>query len=137
MTSLHATPHTARIVLGTLAALALLAATSAAASSTPVTSDQFAPGWQAHARPLINMGMARMGDRTKWYVPALLPRGEYVLVKRDGDKAEVIDGHQFTVRGGSNGDQYLFLTPGYSNVEALPLADVPAAKLAPAAPAAR
>jgi len=48
MNSLHATPHTARIVLGTLTALVLLAAMSAVAASTPVTSDQFAPGWQEH-----------------------------------------------------------------------------------------
>ena len=136
MTSLHATNHTARIVLGTLAVLVLLAATSAVAASTPITSDQFAPGWQAHAKPLINMGMARIQARNKWYVPGILPRGDYVLVQRDGDKAEVIDGYQFTVRGG-NADLYLYLTPGYSDVEALPIADVPAVKLLPGAHAMR
>ena len=128
MKSLHATSHTTRIVLGTAAALALLAATSACASTTPVTSDQFAPGWQAHARPLINMGVARVPDRTKWYVPAMLPRGDYVLVQRHGDKAEVINGYQFTVRPG-NADMYLFLTPGYGDVEALPVAYLPAKSL--------
>ena len=125
MTNLQATTHVARIVLGTLAALALLTAMSAVAASTPVTSDQFAPGWQAHAKPLINMGVARIRDRTKWYVPGLLPRGDYVLVQRDGEKAEVIDGYQFTVKGG-NADLYLYVMPGYSNVEALPVADLPA-----------
>ena len=128
MNNAHAFPHTARIVFGTLAALALLAAMSAVAASTPVTSDQFAPGWQEHARPLINMGNAHMVDRDKWYVPALLPRGEYVLVQRNGDKAEVIDGYRFTVKGFV--DQYLFLTPGYGHVEALPIADVPPLKAA-------
>ena len=125
MNSLHATPHTARLVLGTLAVLALLAAMSAAAASTPITSDQFAPGWQDHARPLYNMGMTRIVDRDKWYVPAILPRGEYVLVQRTGDKAELIDGYRFTVKGG-NADLYMYVTPGYSNVEALPVADLPA-----------
>ena len=129
MKSLHSTTraitHATRIVLGMLAAVALLAATSAAASSTPVTSDQFAPGWQAHAKPLIHMGNTRFVDRTKWYVPAMLPRGDYVLVQRDGDKAEVIDGYRFTVKGG-NADLYMYVTPGYSNVEALPVADLPA-----------
>jgi hypothetical protein len=129
MNSLHATPHTARIVLGTLTALVLLAAMSAVAASTPITSDQFAPGWQQHARPLINMGMARRVDRDKWYVPAILPRGEYVLVKRDGDKAELIDGQRFTVKG--NEKQYLFLLPGYGDVEALPVEDVPSLKRSP------
>ncbi len=136
MNSLHATPHTARLVLGTLAALALLAAMSAAAASTPLSSDQFAPGWQDHARPLYNVGKAQVVDRDKWYVPAILPRGEYVLVQRTGDKAELIDGYRFTVKGG-NADTYLYLTPGYGNVEALPVADVPQLKAqAPAAAAA-
>ena len=132
MKSLHATSHGTRLVLGTLAALALLAAASAAASSTPITSDQFAPGWQAHARSLIPMGSTRLVDRDKWYVPAILPRGNYVLVTRTGDKAELIDGYRFTV-GFGNVDQYLFLTPGYSDVQALPIDDVPALKTPPVA----
>ncbi|MCK9685101.1 hypothetical protein [Scleromatobacter humisilvae] len=127
MHSLHATPHFARLVLGTLAAVALLAAMSAVAASTLITSDQFAPGWQAHAKPLINMGPTRTVDRTKWFVPGLLARGEYVLVQRDGDKAEVIDGYRVTVKGGLE-KQYMLLEPGYGNVEALPIADVPALK---------
>lgn len=127
MNSLHATPPAARLLLGTLAAVCLLAAMSAAAAGTPITSDQFAPGWQEHAKPLYNMGNTRIVDREKWYVPAILPRGEYVLVQRTGDKAEVIDGYRFTVKGG-NADQYLYLTPGYGNVQALPLADVPTLK---------
>ena len=127
MVSLHATPHTARLVLGTLAAVVLLAAMSAVAASTPITSDQFAPGWQDRAKPLINMGMAHIVDKNRWYVPAILPRGEYVLVQRQGDKAELIDGYRFTVKG-NIADQYIFVTPGYSNVEALPVADVPPLK---------
>jgi hypothetical protein len=134
MKSLHATPHGARLVLGTLAALALLAATSAAASSTPITSDQFAPGWQAHARPLIRMGMTRVVDRDKWYVPGILPRGEYVVIRRTGDKAELIDGNRFKVTS-ANIDQYLYLTPGQGDVQALPIEDVPTLK-AKAVPAA-
>jgi hypothetical protein len=114
-------------VLGTLAAVA---------SSTPITSDQFAPGWQTDAKPLINMGVARIRDRNRWYVPGILPRGDYVLVQRDGDKAEVIDGYQFTVRSG-NHDLYVYLMPGYSDVQALPIADVPAVKLLPGAHAIR
>ena len=133
MNSLHAHPHTARLVLGTLAVLTLLAAMSAAAASTPLSSDQFAPGWQGHARPLYNMGITRVVDRDKWYVPAILPRGEYVLVQRTGDKAEVIEGYRLTIKGG-NSDTYMYLTPGYNNVEALPVADVP--QLKPQAPVA-
>jgi hypothetical protein len=127
MVSLHATPHAMRFVLGTLAALALLAAMSAVAASTPITSDQFAPGWQDRAKPLINMGNAHIVDKNKWYVPGILPRGEYVLVQREGDKAEVIDGYRFTIKG-NIADQYIFVRPGYSNIQALPVADVPALK---------
>jgi len=127
MNRLHATPHTARLVLGTLTALVLLAAMSAVAASTPVTSEQFAPGWQQHARPLINMGIARVSARDKWYVPAILPRGEYVLIRRDGDHAELIDGVRFTVKG-DLAKQYLYLVPGQGDVEALPVEDVPALK---------
>ena len=130
MNSLHATPHTARIVLGTLAALILLAAMSAVAASTPVTSDQFAPGWQQHARPLINMGFAHRVDKDRWYVPAILPRGEYVLVRRNGDQAELIDGVRFTVRGNIE-KQYLFLAPGAGDVEAIPVEDVPSLRRSP------
>jgi hypothetical protein len=124
MLSLHAPSHTARLVLGTIAAVALLAATSAAAASTPVTSEQFAPGWQAHAKPLINMGFSTLPNRDKWFVPGILPRGDYVLVQRTGDTATVIEGYRFTVTGGTS-DQYVFLAPGLGDVEALPVADVP------------
>ena len=126
MKNLHATPHATRLVLGTLAALALLAASSAAAASTPVTSDQFAPGWQAHAQSLIPMGPTRVVDRDKWRVPNNLPRGDYVLVKRTGDKAELI-GYRFSVTS-ANADQYLYVSPGQGDVQALPVEDVPALK---------
>ena len=129
----YATPHAVRLVLGTLAVLSLLAAMSAAAASTPVTSDQFTPGWQAHAHALINMGSTQVAARDKWYVPEILPRGEYVLVKRTGDKAELIDGYRFTVTS-SNVRQYLYLMPGQGDVQALPVEDVPTVK--PTRPAA-
>jgi hypothetical protein len=130
MKSLHAPYNVTFLVLGALVALALLAATSAAAASTPVTGDQFAPGWQAHAKPLIHVGMSRVPGRDKWYVPAILPRGEYVLVKREGDKAEVINGYRFTVTTG-NSNQYMYLVPGYGDVEAVPVADVLSLKPGP------
>ena len=130
MKSLYATPHAARLILGTLAVLALLAAMSAAAASSPVASDQFAPGWQAHAQPLIPLGPTRSVDRDKYRVPGILPRGDYVLVKRSGDKAELL-GYRFTVTS-ANVDQYLFLMPGQGEVEALPVEDVPALKPAAA-----
>ncbi len=121
----HPLGHTTRVAFGTLAALALLTAATACASTTPLASDQFAPGWQEHARSLINMGPAPQLDRMKWFVPNILPAGRYVVVQRSGDKAEVIDGQQFEVKPGQVADLYVFLPPGKSNVQALPLADVP------------
>ena len=129
MKSLHATPHTARLVVGALAAVVLLGAVSAVAASAPVTSEQFAPGWQSHARSLFNMGPTLGADRNKWLVPAILPRGDYVLIKRTGDTAELIEGNRFTVTSG-NAKQYLFITPGAGDVQALPIADVPVLKQA-------
>ena len=135
MKSLYATPHAARLVLGTLAVLALLAAMSAAAASNPVTSDQFAPGWQAHARALIPLGPTRVTGRDKYRVPGILARGDYVVVKRTGDKAELL-GYRFTVTS-ANVDQYLFLWPGQGDVEALPVEDVPTLDRVTTHPAAR
>ena len=126
MKSLHATPHVARLVLGMLTAVVLLAAMSAVAAATPITSDQFAPGWQAHAQALIPLGPTVGIDRDKWRVPGILSRGDYVLIKRVGDKAELI-GYRFSVTG-ANVEQTLFLWPGQGDVQALPVEDVPTLK---------
>ena len=126
MKSLHANPHVARLVLGMLTAVVLLAAMSAVAAATPNTSDQFATGWQAHAHALIPLGPSRIVDRDKFRVPGILARGDYVVVKRTGDKAEVL-GYRFTVTAG-NVEQYLYLWSGQGDIEVLPVADVPALK---------
>jgi hypothetical protein len=120
--------HSMRVVLGTLAAVALLTAATAAASSTPITSEQFAPDWQSHARPLIRLGVAPSPSQTSWFVPATLPRGRYLLVNRTGGKAEVIDGYQFEVTNDSARNIYMLLQAGYGDVEAIPVADVPVVK---------
>ncbi len=128
MNSLHAPIHTMRLVFGALAVVVLLAAASAVAASEPVTSDQFAPGWQAHARPLFNLGPAmRMPGRDRYEMPGILATGDYVLVRRKGDKAELINTSIITVHGG-NEKQYIFLDAGTGQVEALPVADVPTLK---------
>jgi hypothetical protein len=128
MNSLHAPIHTTRLVFGALAVVILLVAASAVAASEPLTSDQFAPGWQAHARPLFNLGPAmRVPGRDRYMMPGILPNGDYVLVRRQGDKAEVLDTGVVTMHGGIE-KQYVFLDAGVGEVEALPLADVPALK---------
>jgi len=128
MNTLHAPIHTMRLVFGALAVVVLLAAASAVAASEPVASDQFTPGWQAHARPLFNLGPAmRVPGRDRYEMPGILATGDYVLVRRKGDKAELINTSIITVRGG-NEKQYIFLDAGIGQVEALPVADVPALK---------
>jgi len=130
MNYLHAHPHATRVLLASVFAVALLAAMSAAAAAEPVASDQLVPGWQSDARPLYKVDIQRSTGRDKWYVPANLARGDYVLIRRTGDKAEVI-GHRFTVDAGFV-DQYIFLEPGEgTDVEAVPVRDVRATKTQP------
>jgi len=128
MNSLHTPSHATRLVFGAFAAVALLAAASAVAASEPVTSDQFAPGWQAHAKPLFNLGPAlRTPGRDRYEMPGILPSGQYVLVQRKGDKAVLINTSVITMHGG-NEKQYIFLDAGIGQVEALPVSDVPTLK---------
>jgi len=132
MNHLHAHPHAGRFLLVMLTAVALLAAMSAVAApaAAPITSEQFAPGWQDHSQSLINVGIQRGTGRDRWHVPNVLPRGEYVLVSRTGDKAVVIREARLIVKSGFE-DQYLFLESGYGDVQAVPIADVPALKPVP------
>ncbi len=137
MQSRHSPRHSTRVLLGTLAALVLLTAATACATATPpVTSATFSPGWQAHAKPLFNMGPAHDASHDRWYVPGNLPVGQYVVVQRDGANATLIDGHSFEVRAGEIVDTYLFLDPGYHDVEAVPITDIPSLqkRKAPATP---
>ncbi len=129
MNSLHAPIHATRLVFGALALIALLMAASAVAAE-PADSDHFAPGWQAHAKPLFNLGPApRVPGRTRYEVPGSLPHGDYVVVQRKGDKATLLDTAVVTVSGGIE-HHYIFLEAGLGDVEALPVSDVPSSKTA-------
>jgi hypothetical protein len=128
MISLHNPSHVTRLVFGALAVVVLLAAASAVAAAEPITSDQFAPGWQAHAKPLFNLGPSmHVTGRDRYEMPGILPSGDYVLVEHKGDKVQVVNTSIITVRGG-NEKQYIFLDPGSDRVEAVPLDDVPPMK---------
>ena len=107
------------------AALAGAAAVALAAAGA-VTSDEFAPGWQGQSRALINSGPSRLDlAKTSWYVPGITGPGRYVLIERHGDKAELIDGYQFTVQSARNSEIHMILPAHYGNVEALPVKYVP------------
>ena len=124
MKCLHAFPHATRLVFGAFAIVALLAAASSVAAAEPITSDQFAPGWQEHAKPLFYQGMSLSAGRDKYQMPGILPPGEYVLVARKGDKTQLVNGQRITVRPG-NEKQIIFLDAGIGDVLAVPVADVP------------
>jgi hypothetical protein len=119
------------------AAAVALASLAAAAFAGPVGSDQFAPTWQADAQPLYNQGRGLVPDTNKWFVPATLPRGHYVLANRVHDqggapRAELIDGFRFEVTSATRRDLYMMVPRAYGDVIALPVADVPDAKVAAA-----
>jgi hypothetical protein len=107
------------------AALAGVAALAPAAAGT-VTSDEFAPGWQDQTRALIDSGPSRLDlAKTSWFVPGITAPGRYVLIERHGDRAEVIDGYQFTVRAARDSEIHMIVPAHYGNVEALPIKYVP------------
>jgi hypothetical protein len=117
-----------------LAVASLAGGSLALAAQQPVTSEQFAPGWQQQARSLINRGprpgtpLDRVG-MNNWYVPANLPRGHYLVVERRRDGvAEVIDGYQFEITADPVRDVHILLPLRYSDVMAIPSALVPGVK---------
>ena len=112
--------------LAVLCGLALAASTAAAAATAPITSDQFAPGWQDAARPLFFHGPAwRSGTGNVWQVEPALAAGQYVLIERHGDKAEVVPGHQFHVDSDPNAKIELFVEAGYNDLASLPVKYLP------------
>jgi hypothetical protein len=102
-----------------------LLALSACADNGPlahkhtVTDQQFAAGWQENARPLYNRGPGIAPGTNKWWVPSLLPKGNYVLINRVGNGAELIDGFGFEVTSSVTREIYLMVPIGYNDVEAM------------------
>jgi len=119
-----------RLAASTFVAAALSTSAAAALAATgaavPITSDQFAPGWQSRAVHLFNEGPGIGPATTNWFVPALAPRGRYVLIDRKGDQAELIEGYRFEVDGNPTREIHMMLPPVYRDVQAIPLQDVPA-----------
>jgi hypothetical protein len=113
----------------TLAAALAGGAVGAPAAAERIGSESFAPGWQEHARALINHGPSPLDlSKSSWLVPGITPPGRYVLIERRGDKAQVIDGYQFQITSARNSDIHMIVPAGYGNVEALPVEDVPGVK---------
>jgi len=110
----------------TLSALAAAAAigTPVMADTGPITSAQFAPGWEQHVTPLINRGIGPAAT-TVWYVPGSVPKGHYYVVNREGDGARLIDGYAVTVTSDPERQITVVLPQYYGYVELVPSSDVP------------
>jgi len=100
-------------------ALALCGCSAIQTSLPERSAPGLAAGWQDHSRPLINRGAGPQPGTTVWYVPGVLPRGSYEVISRDGDKAQLVEGHAFTVEGGTSVEQLLILPMSFSRIEAV------------------
>ena len=127
MNSIRVPIHTKLVVFCALASIALLATGSAAAAPETADSDSFTPGWHADAIRVANLGPAPGIPGRDRYVLAGMPHGDFVLVQRVGDKAQLLDTAVVTVHS-SIENHYVFLEAGLGMVFALPVKDVPAAK---------
>lgn len=122
-----------------LAAGALLVGLAAGCATTPrddglSANPPLLPGWQDNARPLFYGGPGVSPGTTAWTVPMTLPRGTYIVIQRDGDRARVVDGQRFEMDGSVYREIKLMLPMGQNNLEALDvkyLASVAPAKKSP------
>lgn len=111
-------------LLTNLSGLALLLALGACATqeqkaAAPMSTQQFAPDWSEHARPLFYRGPGINPGTNSWWVPAILPRGNYQVIQRVDGKPQIIDGYRFQIDGDVMKEIRLMLPAGYTNVEAL------------------
>lgn len=82
-------------------------------------SPPLAAGWQDHTSPLYNLGPGPTAGTTVWMVSALLPRGNYQVISRQGDRAKLLDGHRFEVDNSVNKEIRLILPSSSGSIEAI------------------
>lgn len=78
-----------------------------------------AAGWQEHTSPLYNLGPGPTAGTNVWMVSALLPRGNYQVITRQGDRAKLLDGHRFEVDNTVNKEIRLILPTSSGSIEAI------------------
>jgi hypothetical protein len=88
-------------------------------ASTPAVPPNLATGWQDHSSPLFYSGPGLSPGTTSWKVSALMPRGAYRVIDRQGNQVRLVDGVRFEVDGSINKEILLMLPINYGNVEAL------------------
>ncbi|MFZ6647898.1 hypothetical protein ACO0LO_19390 [Undibacterium sp. TJN25] len=110
-------------VLLALGACATPAQQAAAPATAPATGTadaaQFAADWSEHTKPLYNYGPGISPGTTSWWVPSILPRGTYRVIRRVGGQPQLVDGYKFEVDSSPMKEIRLMLPVQYSNVEAL------------------
>ncbi|HEX5687160.1 MAG TPA: hypothetical protein VFY73_24355 [Ideonella sp.] len=108
-----------------LMAAGLMLTLGACSALQPADAEQFAsnpplaPGWQEHTSPLYNLGPGPTAGTTVWMVSALLPRGNYQVISRQGDRARILEGHRFEVDGTVNKEIRLILPFASGSLEAV------------------
>lgn len=108
-----------------LMAAGLMLTLGACSALQPSEPEQFSSnpplvaGWQEHTSPLYNLGPGPTAGTTVWMVSALLPRGNYQVISRQGDRARLLDGHRFEVDGSVNKEIRLILPFASGSLEAV------------------
>lgn len=106
------------LLLSAALALSLGACSTQPLPPPPDHSSQFSADWREHTRAMFNTGRGPSGN-IAWEVPTILGRGEYRLLSRTGNGAEVIPGQRVKIDGAINKKIYVMLPMGYSQVEVL------------------
>ena len=89
------------------------------AADQPTSNPPLVAGWQEHTSPLYNLGPGPTAGTTVWMVSALLPRGNYQVISRQGDRARLLEGHRFEVDGSVNKEIRLILPFASGSLEAI------------------
>ncbi|WP_269531802.1 hypothetical protein [Chitinimonas sp. BJYL2] len=110
-----ANPPIRALLYASLLGIAAISAHAADANQQPTLLE----GWEKQTHPLFHDGPGISPGTFAWRVPAILPRGNYRIVSRHGDKAELIDGYRFEIDGSVFKEIRLMLPSPHTGVEAI------------------
>ena len=106
---------------GTLAVLvcSLLGCATAERPAGPPASAAFAPDWRSHTYPLYMRGRGIAADVNSWWVPDNLPKGNYRVIERKGDDADLLDSPRLEVEPSAWKEVHLMIPISHMHVELL------------------
>lgn len=99
--------------------MGLAGCASAPADDGLSANPPFVAGWQQHTQALYYVGPGPTAGTNMWMVAGTAPRGHYQVIRREGDRAKLIDGHRFEVDGSVYKEIRLILPTGITGLEAL------------------